>query len=146
MTWEPQFKKLTARAYKRLNLLRRISSQAKNPNTNILAHLYRSIIMPVLEYSSICIINAADMHLEKLQLLQNSALRVATRSPRYISIKDLHDCTGFYPVKEHLIKFASQRFHTMRQNSPILNKSIERYEQVRNIQTNKSPLDILEGW
>ena len=47
MTWEPQYRKLTARAYKRLNLIRRISSLAKSPNPNILAHLYQSLILPI---------------------------------------------------------------------------------------------------
>ena len=48
MTWEPLFRKLVVRAYKRLNLLRRISSLAQDPNPNLLAHLYQAIILPVL--------------------------------------------------------------------------------------------------
>ena len=143
MTWEPQFRKLTSRAYKRLNLIRRISSLAKEPNPNTLAHLYKSLIVPIFEYSSICVINAAEVHTEKLQLLQNMALRVVLRSPRYVSIKDLHDCSGFRPIKDHLISFAKQRFETMHKNSTILENSIQRHSQVKHIQTNKSPLDIL---
>ena len=83
MTMEPQFRKITTRVYKRLNLLRRISSLAKKTNPNILAHLYRSVIMPIFENSSICFINAAEVHMEKFQLLQNMALRVTMNSPRY---------------------------------------------------------------
>ena len=87
---EPQFRKITTRAYKRLNPLRRISSLAKEPNPNILAHLYKSVIMPIFAY---CVINAAEAHMEEFQLLQNMALRETMNSLRYISIKDLHDCT-----------------------------------------------------
>ena len=47
MTWEPQFKKITSRAFKRLNLLRRISSLATKPDPNTLAHLYQSMIIPI---------------------------------------------------------------------------------------------------
>ena len=108
MTFEPQFRKITSRAYKRLNLLRRISSLAKEPNPNILSHLYRSLIIPIFEYSSICTISAAEVHTDKLQLLQNMALRVVTNSPRYISTHDLHDCTGFETTKCHLISYAKQ--------------------------------------
>ena len=143
LTWEPQIRKLTTRAYQRLNLLRRISTLAKEPNPNILAQLYKSIIIPIFEYGSICYINAAEVHMEKLQLLQNMALRITTKSPRYISITDLHDCTGFGPISDHLISFAKRRFEVMRQHSPILESSIRRYDQVKHILANRSPLDVL---
>ena len=145
MTWEPQFKKLTSRAYNRLNLLRRISSLARDPNPNILAQLYQAIILPVFEYSSLSIICAADVHMEKLQLLQNMALRVVSNSSRYTSITDLHDCTGFVPIKAHLTSFAKQRLDKMRRSSTILENPIAEYERVKNVQTNQSPLDVLNN-
>ena len=143
MTFEAQFKKTTTRAHKRLNLIRRISSLSKKPNPNILAELYKTIIVPIFEYSSICTINAADVHIEKLQLLQNTAMRTITNNPAYITINDLHDCTGFQPIKSHLISYAKLRLDTMRQNSTILEKSIHEFEQVRHIHENRSVLDIL---
>ena len=143
LTWESQFKKVATRAYKRLNLLRRISTLAKEPSPNIIAHLYRSVMLPIFEYGSVCTVNAAESHFQKLQLIQNMALRVTTHSPKYISIKDLHDCTGFIPIKDHLTSFARNRLETMRKNSPILESSIERFQQVRHIRKNRSPLDVL---
>ena len=143
LTWESQFKQITTRSYKRLNLLRRISSLAKEPNPNILAHLYRSIMLPIFEYGCICTANAAEVHIGKLQLIQNMALRVTTHNPKYISIDDLHDCTGFLPIKDHLISFARHRLKAMRNNSPILENSIKQYNQVKHIRTNRSPLDVL---
>ena len=145
MTWEPLFRKLVVRAYKRLNLLRRISSLAQDPNPNLLAHLYQAIILPVFEYSSICSICAADVHIEKLQLVQNMALRVVMSSPRYTSLKDLHDCMGFKPVKAHLTSFAKRRLDAMRKSTRILESSILDYNNVKHIQTNQSPLDILNN-
>ena len=100
MTFEGQFRKLTSRAHKRLNLIRRIASLSKKPNPNILAQLYKSIIVPIFEYSSICTINAAEVHINKLKLLQNTALRVITNSPAYIHLNDPHDCTGFSPINK----------------------------------------------
>ena len=143
MTWEPQFWKLTSRAYKRLNLIRRISTLAKDRNPNTLAHLYKALIVPIFEYSCLCIINAAEVHTEKLQLLQNMALRAILSCPRYISISDLHDCTGFQPIKAHLISFAKHRLEVMRKNSSIIEKSVCQWRIVRHIHANKSPLDVL---
>ena len=76
LTWEPQFRSMTTKAYKRLNLLRNLSSLSRNSKPNIMIHLYKSIIRPIFEHGSISIINAAEVHLDKLQLLQNQALRV----------------------------------------------------------------------
>ena len=39
LTWEPQFRQMTTKAYKRLNLLRTLSSLSKNPNPNTMIHL-----------------------------------------------------------------------------------------------------------
>ena len=143
MTWEPQYRKLAVRAYKRLNLIRRIRSLAKEPNPNILAHLYQSLIIPVFEYSSLCIINAAEVHIEKLQLIQNMALRAIMGCPKYISTSDLHDCTGFLPIKDHLISFARKRLDSMQKNSPLVARPIHQYGLVRHIIANKSPLDVI---
>ena len=134
---------MTTKAYKRLNLLRHLSSLSKDPNPNTMIHLYRSIIRPLFEYSSICIINAAEVHMDKIQLLQNQALRVVMKCPRYVSTKDLHDGTGSHPIKNHLISDAKHRLQIMRRNSPIVGKVIAEYQTLRHIKENASPLDIL---
>ena len=128
LTWEPQFRKMTTKAYKRLNLLRHLSSLSNSSNPNTMIHLYRSIIRPIFEYASICIINAADVHLDKFQLLQNQALRVVMKCPGYVSIKDLHDCTGSYLVKSHLIMDAKHRLEIMKKRSPIVGKVIIQHQ------------------
>ena len=53
LTWEPQTRKVTSRAYKRLNLIRAIASESQKHNPEMLMTLYTSIIRPIFEYSSI---------------------------------------------------------------------------------------------
>ena len=145
LTWEPQFRQMMTKAYKRLNLLRHLSSLSKNLNPNIMIHLYKSIIRPIFEYGSVCIISAADVHLDKIQLLQNQALRLVMNCPRYTSINDLHDGTGIHNIKNHLISNAKYRLKIMRQNSPIIGKVIQEHQTLRHIQENASPLDIMSN-
>ena len=71
------------------------------------------------------------------------ALRVVMKSPKYITIHDLHDCTGFVTIKDHLVSYAKQRVKTMRKNSNILEKSIEQYNRVKHILENQSPMDVI---
>ena len=88
--------------------------------------------------------NAADCHIEKLQLLQNQAMRTILSLPAYIAINDLQDASGLDSVKSHLTKFSQQRLTAMRNSSPLVNQSINSYAKVRHIQTNSSPLDVIQ--
>ena len=81
--------------------------------------------------------------MEKLQLIQNQALRVVTKSPQYMSIRDLHDCTGTLHIRDHLIQHARKRLHTMKRNTSILHEVIQDYGKVNHIQMNPSTLDIV---
>ena len=106
-------------------------------------HLFNSIVRPIFEYGSVCIVNVAETHMEKQQHVQNQALRVVMKSPRYMAIKDLHDCTGSHPIRQHLINHARKRLNTMRRNSPILQKVIQEFQKVKHIHENASTLDII---
>ena len=121
-------------------------SLCHNNNPNALVHLYTSIVHPLYEYSCISMINAADCHIEKLQMIQNQALRVVLKCPAYISIKDLHDYSGLPLIKDHLIKFAKGRLNAIRKASPLVEKTIQNYEEVKHIRQNASVLDVLTSY
>ena len=143
LTWEPQVRKIVAKAYKRLNLIRILSSLSKKSNPERLATLYSSIIRPLFEYSSLCIVNAAEVHLAKLQLVQNQAIRVILKLPRYVAINDLHDCSGIMPIIDHLISFARGRFKSMQSSSPLIADTLDSFNRVRHIRENASCLDVI---
>ena len=145
LTWEPQFKKMVARAYSRLNLIRSISALSKaGPKPEIMKDLYLKSIVSIFEYSSICIINASEAHMKKIQLVQNQSIRVILRTPAYVSIDDLHDCTGLPLVKRHLIEFAKKRVLSMEKNSPLIKEVIEEHKSLAHIKENVSTLDVIE--
>ena len=143
LTYEPQFRKSVTKAYKRLNLLRMISAMSSEHKPDMLVHLYKSIIRPIFEYSSICTVSAAETHIDKFQLLQNQALRIILKAPQYVTIKDLHDLSAIPPVKDHLISFARRHLENMKAHSPLINETIEDYKRVQHIRENASILDVL---
>ena len=144
LTYEPQTRRILAKAYKRLNLLRMISSLSTKHKPDMLLKLYESIIRPIFEYSSICSITAAETHIEKLQLLQNQALRAILKTPSYVATKDLHDLSGIPQIKEHLIGFARNQLEKLQARSPIVNATIQEYETVKHVKENASVLDVLK--
>ena len=64
--------------------------------------IYKTYVRPVLEYGAIVILSAAQVHLEKLQKVQNKALRIAFRKPIHTQITDLHETAGIEPIREWL--------------------------------------------
>ena len=143
LTYEPQIRKSVTKAYKRLNLLRMISAMSSQHKPDMLVTLYKSIIRPIFENSAICTVSAAETHIEKLQLLQNQALRVVLKTPHYVSIKDLHDLSGVSRIKDHLVSFAQRQLDNMRRHSPIINATVEDFRKVQHIKENASALDVL---
>ena len=105
--------------------------------------LYRATIRTIFEYCSVCIISAAETHLQKLQLIQNQALRVILKTPAYVSIHDLHDCSGLGKIKDHLKEFAQKRLESMKVQSPLIEKVMEDYSHVKHIKENASILDVI---
>ena len=143
LTWEPQTRKVVAKSYKRLNLLRAISSLSDTINPNTMLDLYKSIIRSLFEYCSLCILNAAETHIQKLQLIQNESMRIISKFLAYVAIEDLHDCCGLSYVKEYLTECARKKLAFIKKASPLVGDVIAEYNQVKYIKENASILDIL---
>ena len=144
LSWEQQITKMASKAYGRLNLMRAVSGLSSKPNPSLLSKLYNATIRTIFEYASICIVSAAEVHLGKLEVIHNEALRIILKLPAYIPVKIMNDCAGQIPIKTHLIRFAKERISCLRQSSPLVRKSIEDYSQIRINQYNFSPLDALK--
>ena len=70
---------------------------------------YKAVMRPALEYaSSIWSPLASSTSINKLQVMQNAALRTATRCTQDTNIQHLHDETLTLPIDEHLQLHTSQ--------------------------------------
>ena len=70
---------------------------------------YKAVMRPVLEYaSSICSPLAYSTSINKLHVIQNTALRTATGCIQDTHIQHPHDKTRTLPIHEHLQFHASQ--------------------------------------
>ena len=144
LSWEKQVSKIASKAYGRLNLLRAISSLSAKHNPTLLAQLYNSTIRSIFEHSSICIVSAANTHLDKLQLIQNECLRVILKVPAYMPISRMNDCGNQTNVKQHLISVAKEKVRRLFENSSHVRATVEKYRSTKNSKFNTSPLDIIQ--
>ena len=77
---------------------------------------YKAVMRPALEYaSSVWSPIASSTSINKLQVMQNAALRTATGCTQDTTIQDLHDETLTLPIHEHqqlhAIQYIQKRQH-----------------------------------
>ena len=89
---------------------------------------YKAVMRSALEYaSSIWSPLASSTNSNKLQVMQNAALRTATRCTQDTNIQHLHDETLTLPIHEHLQLHASQYKqkiqHPLHKHTPYFNTS-----------------------
>ena len=69
--------------------------------------VYKSMILPIMEYGDIFLVGATAENRKKLQVLQNKGLRCALAQDRDISIEELHRKAGLQKLKirreQHLL-------------------------------------------
>jgi exonuclease III len=95
--------KAAKRARQRVGLLRCISGTNWGADTKTLLKLYKTYIRPIMEYGNVVTADAPLSSINKLQLVQNHALRVALKKPMITGIQTLHDLAGIDFIKDRLI-------------------------------------------
>ena len=95
-------KEIAAKAMSRVNLLRRLRSQSWGTSTQRLLQFYKQFVRPVMENGYAYSAKAKPSAIQHLQVVQNSALRVALRADRRTRIPDLHREAGIKCIQERL--------------------------------------------
>ena len=95
-------------ANKGLNVLKALTTNSWGKCKETIITTYKTITRPIIEYA--CTVwspLAAETNINKLQVIQNTALRIATGCTRDTNQQHLHQETQILPVKEHLKLHAS---------------------------------------
>ena len=142
---------LAQRAEKRLNILRILAWGGTDPKT--LLRLYGVYVRSIFEYGSLSFIHCPDATLGILQKVQNKAIRVCLRLPRYVSVGLLHESACLPMIRERLCQLGARMVAKMRKSNPLIREIILKKEDY-NLQTARwqsrithrshhSPLDII---
>jgi hypothetical protein len=97
------------RATKIIKILKCLTSTNWGKQKEVLLTTYKTITQPIIEYgSTIGSPSLAPTHVNKLQTIQNTALRIATCSTADTNQSHLHTETKTLPIDQHLRLHASQ--------------------------------------
>ena len=117
LTYNRHIDLAATKARKTINILKVLTSTKWGKHNETILATYKAITRSVLEYAStIWSPNASETNIDKLQIVQNTALRIATgcthdtntQHPHDTNTQHLHDETNVLPIHQHLQLHASQ--------------------------------------
>ena len=137
LTYSTHIHNISVRAHKPLQIIKALTATGWGKQKETLMVTYKAVMRPALEYaSSVWSPIASSTSINKLQVMQNAALRTATGCTQDTNIQHLHDETLTLPIHEHLQLYASQykqitqhpshplHKHTTYFNTPRLKKTL----------------------
>ena len=91
---------ICSKAAKRLAVLRFLARAGTK--SEVILRLYKIYIRSLFENGSASFISAPKREIEKMQRVQNQAIRIALRLPAYLSIRLLHESSGLPMIFDRL--------------------------------------------
>jgi hypothetical protein len=108
-TYSTHINNTCTKARKTINILKALQATHWGKQKETLLNTYKTITRPILEYAStIWSPIASHTNINKLQIIQNNALRIATGCTRDTNIQHLHDECSILPLTQHMQIHASQ--------------------------------------
>ena len=89
-------------------------------------------------------IAAPKLSIDKLQKLQNEAIRICLGLPKYIRIDLLHEYAGLQTIRQKLEKSNTKLLCSMINHNEDVRELIRNHDLSRDLNP-KSPLDILDA-
>ena len=109
LTYNKHIEITITKACKTIQILKALTSLTWGKQKETILATYKAITKPILKYvSTIWSPIASDTNINKLQITQNTALRIATGCTTDTNTQHLHNETHILPIKEHLQLHASQ--------------------------------------
>ena len=109
LTYSTHIHNISVHAHKPLQIIKALTATGWGKQKDTLMVTYMAVMRPALGYaSSRWSPLASSTSINKLQVMQNAALRTATGCTQDTNIQHLHDKTLTLPIHEHLQLHASQ--------------------------------------
>ena len=103
LTYNAHIQNIATHAQKPLQVIKALTGTTWGKQKETLVATYKAVMRPTLEYaSSIWSPMASPTSINKLQVMQNAALRACTGCTHDMNIQHLHDETNILPIQKHL--------------------------------------------
>ena len=102
-TFAPHARDCVERASRALKVMKATAGSNWGFTTETLVATYKAIVRPILNYAApIWFTQVSSSHLDKLEVIQNKVLRIATGYHQKAAVSHLRAETGVLPLRRHL--------------------------------------------
>lgn len=111
LKWKIYVTEIKTKCIKRLQIIRSLAHTKWGANQFCLQKLYNAMILPLMDYGDIFYNTAAKSHVNKLNFIQNSALRLISGAFRTTPVNSLEALCGYPDLctrrMQHIVQFGS---------------------------------------
>ena len=108
--------------------------------------LYKQYVRPVLEYGAKALLSVLKTTLEKIQLVQNKAIKIAYRLPWCTSTRKIHELAEIEPIKTRLKSLANKFIHSLEEHSELFKLQKELHNAIKKRDKTNFPYKLLENY
>ncbi|CAF3301997.1 unnamed protein product [Rotaria sp. Silwood2] len=123
LNWRSHMHHIESKIAGRISLLRFLNRAAYEPNDKIMLNIFKSIARTIIIYGYPILLTANDKIWERLQILQNKAIRAALGLPIYTSVDYIHNITNIPKIKEYAVILLQRYIQTATSNNDIILKN-----------------------
>ena len=151
LTWKNHIQNIRHRMWLRINAIKAISGRNLGIQSQTLIHLYKMWIRPIALYGAPAYYSAAKTHINKIQVIQNSALRIALRRNRRSHIADLHEEGCLIPLRDEAVRSSHRFMEKKADDGSIQRLLVEHrimldYDRYRRARLSKTPIDLIPDY
>lgn len=119
MKWTAHIAQIETEARQRLNHLKVLYWKRGGASPETAIRVYQAYIRSLFEYALPAWCNLGKPQLKKLQPIQNIAIRMSYRLPRYTNTDYCHNISGLMTLEERLLVLGKKYFHRAVRNPSL---------------------------
>ncbi|CAF4761458.1 unnamed protein product [Rotaria socialis] len=122
LNWRRHLDHIETKIAPRIGLLRYLSRTAYEPNSRTMINIFKSIARTIIIYGYPVLLTADRNVWNRIQIIQNKALRAALGLPMYTSVEYIHKISNIPKIKDYATTLLKQSIQTATTNNDITSK------------------------
>jgi len=123
LDWRSHLEHIEMKIAPRINLLRYLARAAYDPNKKTMINIFKAIARTIIIYGYPVLLTANQKVWNRLQIIQNKALRAALGLPMYTSVKYIHKISNVPKIKDYAVTLLQKSIQTATVNNDIILKN-----------------------
>lgn len=123
LQWTSHLRHIEKAVTPRISLLRYLSRAAEEPNEKTMINIFASIVRTVMVYGHPVLLTASNKFWNRLQTIQNKAIRAALNLPHYTSTRYIHQITNLPQIKDFAKSLLQKSINTAINNNDTLHRT-----------------------